>query len=90
MMSSTRFDLVANAIPGVEELTCIMQRNSRTALTADFGRSLNFSLIAIPPPAFSFSRFDGPECTRGCSLSFCAKPSHTLLFGRGKKELQYN
>ena len=33
MMSSTRFDLVANAIPGVEELTCITQRNSRTAIT---------------------------------------------------------
>ena len=32
MMSSTRFDLVANAIPGVEELTCITQRNSRTAI----------------------------------------------------------
>ena len=25
-------DLVANAIPGVEELTCITQRNSRTAI----------------------------------------------------------
>ena len=62
MMSSTRFDLVANAIPGVEELTCITQKNSRTAiitLLSTVARIVSSDItrvvIGAPPDFGSFS-----------------------------------
>ena len=45
-------DLVVNAIPGVEELTCITQRNSRTAITP----CVRTRLIGADAPGFSGAR----------------------------------
>ena len=39
--------LVANAIPGVEELTCITQRNSRTAINHEGHGGHGSSLFSV-------------------------------------------
>ena len=47
-------DMVVNAIPSVEELTCITQRNSRTAITG--APCVRPRLIGADAPGFSGAR----------------------------------